>query len=270
MLRLRRKIQRDPLLALLTQGHTFSLRTALGVTFIPAVVAPAVMLIPGLYTVQLKAPLYFTGLLFCAWLVFVTIPPALAAISTLLTANVLKSELFDLLRLSHLAQPRINRALTFSMFYRLHILSALLLGMTPVLLAGMSRRTLIWSLGPYGLSPFTLSKSIVGLTPMRLVVWRLDRLGWAPEFYGWVVGAWGALLLAVTLGVTCARHIKQPGLAATFAALIVLAGSLSLLVIPLLPLEDLAFFARVLLALAIALTPFITSLLLIYLPVERS
>ena len=44
--------------------------------------------------------------------------------------------------------------------------------------AGLTRRTLIWSIGPSSpFSPFTISKSLP-LIPLKLVVWRFDCIGW--------------------------------------------------------------------------------------------
>jgi hypothetical protein len=122
--------------------------------------------------------------------------------------------------------------------FKLRVLVALVIGLTPLLVAGMFRRTLVWSMGPYGLSPFALSKIILKLTPMRLAIWRIDRIGWTPQFYGWVIGMWGMLLLGVVIGAGLALRLKKqtPALIAA-GPLMLLLTLVPLAAIPCLPLE---------------------------------
>jgi hypothetical protein len=199
-------------------------------------------------------------LLGMAWLVIASAPALAAALAALLAARWARLETHQLLRLTTIS-PRLPHIYLLAIMFRLRVLVALVLGLTPLLLAGLARRTLTWSIGPSGLfSPFTISKSLP-LIPLRLAVWRFDRIGWMPEFYGWAIGAWGALLLGAALGTTLALLFRRPFPAALLASLMMLLFTLALLaVVPLMPLNELAGPLRFAGSAVIALVPYALSI----------
>jgi hypothetical protein len=214
------------------------------------------MLPPFLDVGQARAPWHGVVLLAIAWLVIASAPALAAAFAVLLTARWMRLETHQLLRLTALS-ARLPRTYLIAVLFRLRALVALVLGLTPLLLTGLTRRTLIWSIGPSSpLSPFTISKGLP-LIPLRLVVWRLDRIGWMPELYGWAIGTWGALLLGTALGTTLALRLHRPFPAALLASLITLSFTLALLaVVPLVPLDGLTQSLRLAGSAAIALVPY--------------
>jgi hypothetical protein len=247
----------NPLLAYLTRerrppsvGMAFFLAVAIGL------VGALLMLPPFLDAGQARAPWYSVVLLGLAWLVIASAPALAAVFAALLTARWLRLETHQLLRLTALS-ARLPRTYLLAVLFRLRALIALALGLTPLLLAGLTRRTLIWSIGPSGFfSPFTISKSLP-LVPLKLVVWRFDRIGWMPELYGWAIGAWGALLLGAALGTTLALLFRRPVPAALLSSWLTLSFTLALLaVIPIVPLDGLARSLRLAGSALIALVPY--------------
>jgi predicted permease len=78
-----------------------------------------------------------------------------------------------------------------------------------------------------------------------------------PEFYGWVIGAWGALLLGAAVGTTLALRLRHPFSAALLALILTLSFTLALLaVVPFLPLDGLSGALRFVGAVVVALVPY--------------
>jgi hypothetical protein len=194
-----------------------------------------------------------------AWAIILLAPPFCAAAAALLTVRFISSDTYQLVRLTPLTSQALVRLHVTAALYHIRLLAALAVGLTPGLVLGMAYRTAVLTVQAYP-TLVLVSLNIAPLPPPATgrLWWRIDQLGWMPEFYGWAIGMWGALLLAVTLGVGLALRLRNGPLAAAGSSLLVLAVTLGLLAaIPILPLEQCASAVRTLAVLVLASAPYL-------------
>lgn len=187
------------------------------------------------------------------------ISPPLIAVHAVIHANRLTSTgSYTLLRLTPLTDHDLLWMLVKGSLRRVWLLLVLTALAILTLALGMSHLSSAWTMSPYPFfSPFSLRYRLPG-SPTMLIVWRIDRLGWTPEFYGWLIGLGGVLILAAVIGVRLALHGRPPALAAALttstAQLVMLSG---LLMISLLPLERLPVLCRALTTLTVVALPYL-------------
>lgn len=202
-------------------------------------------------------PLTFNNLVLGLAGLAVMLAPAICAVSAaLLTVRRVREPGYQLLRLTAISPRRLSGAHLRAALLSLHGLLAVVAGLTPAVGAGMVRLSRQWTAHPYPyFSPFGLTYR-QPWSEMRFVVWRVDRIGWQPEFHAWLIGVWGTILLGVALGVWLARRWQSP-LAAAAIALPLLALVIGpLAALPYIHLEHLSLIGRALLVAAYGLAPY--------------
>jgi hypothetical protein len=202
-------------------------------------------------------PVSYNNLMLGLTGVMMVLAPAIcAAAAALLTVRRMREPGYQLLRLTAVSPRKLLRGHIRAALLNLRGYLAILAGLTPALAAGMVRLSGQWTARPYPyFSPFGLTYR-QPWSDMRFVVWRIDRIGWHPEFHGWLIGLWGMILLGVTLGVWLALRWQNP-IAVAVAALPMLAIAIGpLAAIPWIHLEHMPLAERVLLVAAYGIGPY--------------
>jgi len=235
------------------------------VLWVAAVGIPATLLATRIMDNSWRLPLTANNLALELAGATILLAPALCAASAAwLTVRRLHDPAYQLLQLTAVSPRRLVWGHISAALLNLRGLLAVAVGLTPAVGAGMARLSRQWTARPY---PFFSPFGLVYRQPwsnLRFVVWRIDRLGWLPEFYGWLIGTWGAILLGTVLGVWLALRWRKAVLAVPVAALLLLiAVAGPLIAIPWIYLERLPLPVRVLLAAVTALIPLLAGLALI-------
>lgn len=188
-------------------------------------------------------------------------PALVGAFAALHTGHYMRTETYQLLRLTDLSRLTLVRFHVTLVLHRLRLLLALAAALTPVFLVSMMHRTMLRAFVIY--PGYPVGRHWIPLPPplSKLPAWRLDMLGWTPELAGWSVGLWGVSLLALVLGVGLTlrwRHVAIAAPAAALTALILPAVLLAPTI--LLPVERWSEGERAVLVVALALAPYLLAL----------
>lgn len=233
-------------------------KATLGCVIAMGIGGVAVMRSPIIDRYWLNAPAYSSALLTFAWSVLILAPSIVTAVAVIKTQRWLGSELCNLLRLSSLPRRVLIRNHILTLLFRLRVLVGLVVGLTPVLFAGMFHRTFVWSMGLHNVSLYPLITRVPWTVSVHLLAWRTYWLGWMPQFYGWGVSTWGMLLLGAVIGAGSALRLKQQTLALTVAVPVVfLATLIPIMALPFMPFEGIAPWLRFMMALALAGLPLV-------------
>jgi hypothetical protein len=188
----------------------------------------------------------------------VLLGPVIAAI--LAAAYVVyftRTETYQLLKLSALSLRDLFNFFIGTILFRMRLVLALVVALTPAFVLGMMHLTLLRAFHRYPMYAFATHRHPLPPPPTGRFMWRVDLLGWTPEFFGWAVGMWGVVLLAVVLAIGLALRWRRPAVAGTAAALIaLLVGAALLAGILLLPLERAEEGVRALAVLFVATAPY--------------
>jgi hypothetical protein len=191
-----------------------------------------------------------------AGLIVLLAPATCAASAAMLTMRRLRDPAYQLLQLTAVSPRRLVQGHVRAALLNLRGLLAVVAGLTPALAAGMVRLSGQWTARPYPyFSPFGLTYR-QPWSEIRFVVWRIDRLGWHPEFHAWLIGTWGAILLGVTLGVWLARWWRSPIAAGVVVLPLLAMAAGPLVAIPYIHLEHIPLAGRVLLVAAYGAGPY--------------
>jgi hypothetical protein len=191
-----------------------------------------------------------------AWIISILSPAVAAAWAALITMRDVRGDLHQLMKLSSLSRQTVFEVRLWMALYRLRLLIVTAVGLTPALMIGTLYLTRRWTLPPYPFfSPFPL---VLRYTSFRMVVWRLDTIGWAPEFYGWALGTCAAIILGAALGVALALRWQTGEVAALVSGLVMLTSAVvTVIPIPLLPLDQAAGGFRIIFGVLAAVWPLI-------------
>ncbi len=204
-------------------------------------------------------------LLAVSWGVVTLIPPYAAGLAAALSVQFIRSDAHQLLRLTNLPGHAHVQFHVMAALHRLRPLAALVVALTPCLLVGTAHWTYTRASRLYPGYPFRLHLHPLPPPYDHRLLWRVEMIGWTPEFFGWAVGMWGAVALAVAVGVGLALRLRQP-VSAALAPLPVLLINASLLASTvLLPLERAGDTQRALAVLTLAIAPYALGLTALHL-----
>jgi hypothetical protein len=234
---------------------------SLGATFLLALVVGGLSLVMGtrtsLYVPGQRLEPMDAALLFGAGAVVLLAPVVVAELAGTYVVRFTLTETYQLLRLSALSLRDLFGFFIGAVLFRARLVLALAVALTPALTLGTMHLTLLRAFQRYPTYAFATHQHPLPPPPAGLFMWRVDLLGWTPEFFGWAVGMWGVVLLAAVLAVGLALRWRRPAVAGTAAAVIaLLVGGGLLAGILLLPLERAGETVRALVVLFMATAPY--------------
>jgi hypothetical protein len=197
------------------------------------------------------------ALLIGAGAVVLLAPVVAAMLAAAYVVRFTLTETYQLLKLSALSLRDLFDFFIGAIVFRVRLVLALAVALTPTLILGMMHVTLLRAFHRYPTYAFATHRYPLPPPPTGRFMWRVDLLGWTPEFFGWAVGMWGVVLLAVALAIGLALRWRRPVVTGTAAALIALLVGAGLLAgILLLPLERADEVIRALAVLFVATAPY--------------
>lgn len=177
------------------------------------------------------------------------------------TAHTIQTDTYQLIRLTHVPRLALVRYHVALVLQRLRFLLAFGAALAPAFVVAVMHWSVLNAMPMYPGSPILRRWLRLPAPRSALVPWRLETIGFAPEFGGWVLGLWGIVLLAIVLSIGLTLRWRRAAPAGVAGALIALLLAAALIApILLLPLERWEDTPRALLTLALAFAPYLAAL----------
>jgi len=161
-----------------------------------------------------------------AGIVVGTAPGIIGSVAARMTFQERRTDTHQLIRVSALPRRSIVEAHVAGVIVRLRGWLALFAGLTPALLLGTRYHTNAYFALTMKVTRFYYMMYNIPSPRWQNVQYRLNMIGWQPEFAGWAIALWGMVLLAIVIGVGLGFRIRSGAMASFLAALVGEVGSL--------------------------------------------
>lgn len=186
-----------------------------------------------------------------------TAPAVAGALAARLTQQERRTNAHQLVRVSALSRRTIVEAHVGGAIVRMRGWLALAAGLTPALLLGTRYHANAYFALTMKVTRFYYMMYNIPSPRWQNISYRLNMIGWQPEFHGWVIALWGMVLVAIVLGVGLGFRLDSEALAVFLAASIAQSACILMFTaILLLDLDSVPLLAHIALVAGLALTPF--------------